>query len=558
MEIPYIVEPRKDTGLNNSKIGIWLFLASEVMLFGGLFSGYVFLRIYADYPWPERTLPVLPGLINTFILIGSSVTVVFAWVSLKLRQWRKFQIYMTITIVCAALFMVLKGIEYNAKFNHQAIRLDDYTVIEGHAYAQDGSDDKSAPTKNFNIKAKTLTIDLKRVDDIYFDTLDEQYEAAGFGLADELELNDGEVIAKGVYPSKEIIEQAEEDFLAAVAHNSGIDIDLGRQAWDDVKSSHPGVKYYEAVTAEDVDPDNLHHKVEVDGKKSLKSIVDEHLKTLKKEFAEKAEADDSIDGYLKVTPSLTFVTAGEAVISVNPYWGKLTNKKEGENSSLVLKDGTVIAGVAANSSIRIHVDGIDFRHTVMKAEEKGIDPVAAINNSWLLKNEKIKLIWDKHLVTVDKLVQYLEPLEKEPTELDLYRVSWQEIAGLADMSIEDIEKLDHHEIEALFPGDIEGFAGPDHYKIDYPEIIVPREQVRFEAVFSPRWNTYYATYFTITGLHGLHVIAGALVLAYYLFFGRKMYDENPEWLANRVEVGGLFWHFVDLVWIFLFPILYLM
>ena len=39
---------------------------------------------------------------------------------------------------------------------------------------------------------------------------------------------------------------------------------------------------------------------------------------------------------------------------------------------------------------------------------------------------------------------------------------------------------------------------------------------------------------------------------------KGLYRRNPEWLANRVEVGGLFWHFVDLVWIFLFPILYLM
>ena len=156
--------------------------------------------------------------------------------------------------------------------------------------------------------------------------------------------------------------------------------------------------------------------------------------------------------------------------------------------------------------------------------------------------------------------------DKEPTENDLYRINWQEIAGLADKSVEEIKQLDYKEIEALFPGDIEGFAGPVHKKhgkpdskgVAYPEIVVPREQVRFESLFSPRWNTYYATYFTITGLHGLHVIAGALVLGYYLFFGRKMYNENPEWLANRVEVGGLFWHFVDLVWIFLFPILYLM
>ena len=79
------------------------------------------------------------------------MTVVFAWDSLKLREWRKFQIYMAITIICAALFMVLKGIEYNAKFHHQAMRLDDYTVIEGHAVPQ--GDDKKI-TKNFNIQAE--------------------------------------------------------------------------------------------------------------------------------------------------------------------------------------------------------------------------------------------------------------------------------------------------------------------------------------------------------------------------------------------------------------------
>ena len=57
MEIPYTVTARPDTGLYNAKIGIWLFLASEVMLFGGLFSAYVFLRIGAlpGY-WPHGCL----------------------------------------------------------------------------------------------------------------------------------------------------------------------------------------------------------------------------------------------------------------------------------------------------------------------------------------------------------------------------------------------------------------------------------------------------------------------------------------------------------------------
>src|SRR5438067_778355 len=48
MEIPYTISTRPDTGLWNAKIGIWLFLASEVMLFGALFSAYIFLRIDAS------------------------------------------------------------------------------------------------------------------------------------------------------------------------------------------------------------------------------------------------------------------------------------------------------------------------------------------------------------------------------------------------------------------------------------------------------------------------------------------------------------------------------
>ena len=47
MNIPYTVEERPDTGLTNGKLGIWLFLASEVMLFGALFSTYIILRVGA-------------------------------------------------------------------------------------------------------------------------------------------------------------------------------------------------------------------------------------------------------------------------------------------------------------------------------------------------------------------------------------------------------------------------------------------------------------------------------------------------------------------------------
>ncbi len=93
---------------------------------------------------------------------------------------------------------------------------------------------------------------------------------------------------------------------------------------------------------------------------------------------------------------------------------------------------------------------------------------------------------------------------------------------------------------------------------DHPEVTIPRKDIAFYSNFTPKYNNYYAIYFALTGLHGLHVLAGALVLTYFFFFGSKIYKKNPEHLANRVEVGGLFWHFVDLVWIFLFPLLYLL
>jgi hypothetical protein len=120
MEIPYTISTRPDTGLWNAKIGIWLFLASEVMLFGGLFSAYIFLRIdAAPGTWPHGLLNVPVGTMNTAILIMSSVTVVLAWASLKMRRYRAYWWYMLITILCGVIFLTVKlAYEWPQKFEH--------------------------------------------------------------------------------------------------------------------------------------------------------------------------------------------------------------------------------------------------------------------------------------------------------------------------------------------------------------------------------------------------------------------------------------------------------
>jgi heme/copper-type cytochrome/quinol oxidase subunit 3 len=75
---------------------------------------------------------------------------------------------------------------------------------------------------------------------------------------------------------------------------------------------------------------------------------------------------------------------------------------------------------------------------------------------------------------------------------------------------------------------------------------------------TPELHNYYATYFTMTGLHGLHVLGGVVVIGYFVGPGAKLWKTNPEYYTNRIECTGLYWHFVDLVWIFLFPLLYLL
>ena len=117
--IKHIVKPHPVTGVTNSKLGTWLFLSSEVMLFGALFSAYILLRTGAS-SWPHgfQELNVPLATLNTLVLIVSSVTMVMAWASLAMKDLRKFRLFMALTVVLGIAFLVVKGFEYSHKFHH--------------------------------------------------------------------------------------------------------------------------------------------------------------------------------------------------------------------------------------------------------------------------------------------------------------------------------------------------------------------------------------------------------------------------------------------------------
>jgi len=323
MQIPYETTARPDTGLYNAKLGIWLFLASEVMLFGGLFSAYVFLRMGSDPGyWPHGLLNVPVGTMNTGVLIASSVTVVLAWASLKMRKWNAYYGYMLTTIICGIVFLTVKlSYEWPQKFEHF-----------------------------------------------------------------------------GVFLKKESV-------------------------------SKPN---YETYLANDKD---------LGGEERLE-----------------------ITGHLEKMEILR------------------DNKPE------------TVAG---------------------ENEQEGLSPSKAAE---VLQEPNVKLVaYELHV----------------------------------DQQFVDFKNAAHGDKKVDRPHFWQRPPSEESVKIE-------ADDIASASAFFPRHSSYFSTYFLITGLHGLHVLGGVIVFIYFLLFGKKLYLRNPEHMANRVEVAGLFWHFVDLVWIFVFPIFYLL
>lgn len=344
MEIPYTVKPRPDTGVYNAKIGIWLFLASEIMLFGALFSSYIILRITApEGSWLEGVLNVPIGFVNTLVLIASSVTIVMAWASLKMNNYKAFQGYMVFTVLCALTFLCIKSVEYYDKFHHYEM----WTNAESNNRFT-GHFDKS-------------------------------------WLAEQ----------KSAYKSK--VAQLNADHQKAFS------------SWSQSDKSTP------------------------------------------------APAAPKF-------PEITFFTLTTTEI---------------RNLAAFLGTDSVVFEKEAKHAYKYH--GMP-----------GEDTHASNDHA---------------------------------------------AAGAEDHASSASAHDDHSHHESL---------------------TISVSEIKRTSAFIPSHSTYFAIYFTLTGLHALHVFGGACVLAYFVICNRKMWKNEPDRLANRIEVGGLFWHFVDLVWIFLFPVLYLL
>jgi len=84
---------------------------------------------------------------------------------------------------------------------------------------------------------------------------------------------------------------------------------------------------------------------------------------------------------------------------------------------------------------------------------------------------------------------------------------------------------------------------------------LPGRFYKFGDIGSSNPHIFFGLYFAMTGLHGLHVMIGMGLIAWLIYRTRKGHFSSAYY--TPVEMTGLFWHLVDLIWIFLFPLFYL-
>jgi cytochrome c oxidase subunit 3 len=123
---------------SSSKLGMWLFLFTEIMFFGGLFVAYIVYRSWNPelFTMAATQLDTMLGAVNTVVLIGSSLTIALAIRAAQLNKQKQIIYYLLGTIALATVFLIIKYFEYTAKI--------DIGIMPGAFYTFEGIDHPKA------------------------------------------------------------------------------------------------------------------------------------------------------------------------------------------------------------------------------------------------------------------------------------------------------------------------------------------------------------------------------------------------------------------------------
>jgi len=532
--------------LPNSKVCLWLFLSTEIMFFAGLIGEYIVLRFGAppgSWPTPHAVhLVEWIGAFNTFVLICSSVTIVLALEAAKSNKAALAKGWVALTLVLGCLFLGIKGYEYNSKFSHgiypskphgnlynraskeyvAAVRARTDALITSYK-----DDDAALAAAREKIKSLPAAIEqnkasLEKITESTQAARDQRAALTEKGRKLNRELSNAPGIVATLEASKD--ERAKHLAFAEDFKRNAIE-------WTEFETAHHPNSEYAKQSMEElaflIYP--IHHTPQAGGptpEKLVEEFVAARTSQLKKRLKDiDAKMQPLLDEQKKSDATATTL---EAQIQ------KLTASRE----------------KLQEKQAKLEADLKKLQEADKPAEDKPAEAKPAGGAT-----EDVESKEDADAATTSPAAKLIED-ELKTVKDELAKLSDEQ--KTVDASYTAATLSSKNVVRSMKPYEDEKarIKGRIAYLPIYNENVAGLNETEHWLRLPmkiPSGSTWADTYFLMTGFHALHVLVGLIVFAMPLVFMTKLDSKKVEFLENT----GLYWHFVDLVWIFLFPLLYL-
>lgn len=430
--------------ISDSKLGMWLFLGTEIMFFTAFIGTYIVLRVGSP-GWPTDPavthISILAGGINTFVLILSSYFVVVAHDAMTKKNFAKARKFLWITFTLACLFLGIKSFEYYGKFQHDIIP-SHIPETEQHAITKVIKSVGAVVEDRYNV----LLPDYKNMQD------QRAALAVLMGSGSETKKDEENGFQQAIGFSKQIGDLNSRQRDAVLAALKAVDVREEPLGFSDERITKSLLK---AVHSDEMGL-SANKLVAICEARAVRKMV---VALIEEQF----EIDEQRDGLKQLQ-----LLDGRFVL----LW-----EKNRDEDSLTLHPKTKKSGEAS-----------------AVVEKTGIEKIADAKTA--------------------------------VTKTDGAKTAGYQVKGSIEQELADLQA--NEEFGSLLAS------------IHISEPI-------------PYGNLFASCYFLMTGFHAIHVIVGMILFGLVLKEGSNLDERWTDWVEN----SGLYWHFVDLVWIFLFPLLYI-
>lgn len=500
----------------NGKLILWLFLSTEIMFFAALIGTYIVIRFGAPSgTWPaphDVHLVEAIGAFNTFVLICSSVTIVLALESARTNKAAQAKGLLLLTLLLGGVFLGVKMFEYSSKFSHGIHPAKPHSLIY------------EKPDVYYVAAVKQSLIDKRKA-------IEDR------AAEDEGEMSDEDADHRRLYTNllnnlvfwTEATATQSDDRSYALAREQAAEVKANLESAAEAGDENAPA----GLAAESERTNELIATID-----QLKAQTNERSDTPAKRLAaivslayyinrsHESELKDREDRFLKQRVASLRKERDALVDAIEPW---------------IQRQGELRAKLAELNPQIERREAISQELSRLKDEMQQLGGAPATDTS-AAEEDPSQELTAQQKARLAEIESTVASLESEMSQIGSEVDTLQNELTAIDKVLPELEKR-RDELAArvtflpsLFDLHEEGLNATHHIKL--PMLL-------------PSGNMWASTYFLLTGFHAVHVLVGLIAFAFVL----------PIRLTPRragiLENLGLYWHFVDLVWIFLFPLLYL-